>query len=233
MPNACRMNSLTPIQARYLAAAQVFHFAFREHFAVWFTGQPGRHWRTEQVLPALVKKGLLVGLPYGKRYLYAVPERVRLTPLGRQAGLVPYHGLACTDILTRCVRANPRGQVLSENDCQAYRWGAVPEWGIRYPQSTALLMEFCTTDNVERGKVALKTAKYRRCLADIEMSLQAQAIVVFVLDVPARSVAEISHRIAGPDPFFYVDYDSFKAAANVLTAPIYRWGDGRAYALQP
>jgi hypothetical protein len=226
------MKRLTSIQETYLAAAQVFHFAFREHFVLWFAGRTGRHWRTEHVLPALVKKGELIALPYGKRTLYAVPDRVRMAPSGNQVAILPYHGLACTDILTRYVLADPTGEVLSENICRANRWGAVPEWGIRYPQGTALLLEFCTADNVERGKVASKVTKYRQCLPAIEASLQAKAVVVFVLDVAAHAVAQICRRLESRDPFFFVDYQTFQITTNILTTPIYLWGNGQAYPLK-
>lgn len=225
------MKALTPIQANYLAAARVFHFAFRDHFVLWFTGRTGRHWRTERVLPALVKKGLLVALPYGKRLVYGVPDRLRLAASGRQVAILPYHGLTCTDLLTRCLRADWSGEVLSENACRAGRWGAVPEWAIRYPRGTALLMEFCTADNVERGKVAQKAARYRQCLAAIEAALRARAVVVFVLDVPAEAAARLSRRLGVRQPFYCVDVQTFNATANVLTAPIYWWGDGRQYPL--
>ena len=232
MGKSCLMKRLTSIQEIYLVAARVFHFAFRDHFVLCFAGRTGRHWRTEHVLPALVKKGMLIALPYGKRTLYAVPDRVRMAPSGNQVAILPYHGLACTDILTRYVLADPTGEVLSENVCRANRWGAVPEWGIRYPQGTALLLEFCTADNVERGKVAAKVAKYRLYLPAIEASLRAKAVVVFVLDVAAHAVAQISRRLGPRDPFLCVDYQTFQAAANVLTTPMYLWADGQAYPLK-
>ena len=46
----------------YLKAAQLFHWAKREHYQMWFTGSLERNRRTEVMLPRLVKKGKLVGI---------------------------------------------------------------------------------------------------------------------------------------------------------------------------
>jgi len=184
--------------------AGVFHCAFAEHYVWWMTGKQGRHRRTERVLPILVNKGFLKTIKVGKKNLYTTPDRMRLAQSGRELAINPYHGLACTDILQSCIMADPTGTVLSENSCRANRWGCVPEWAIRYDNATALLLEFCTQDNVDQAKVPYKVARYKDALVEIDDSLQAKVTVLFVLDISKDKLPQLD------DPFKVIDYRTFK-----------------------
>jgi len=53
----------------YLDVAQVFHWAKKEHFSLWFTGSTKRHRRTESVLNKLVRGNKLRAVRYGKRLI--------------------------------------------------------------------------------------------------------------------------------------------------------------------
>lgn len=195
----------TPAQKPFVAAAEIFHCAYTEHYAMWMTGKMDRHGRTEKALPALVKKGYLVALPYGRKNLYTTPDRARLTTLGNTLAIHPYHGLACTDIILRLVFNDPRRTLLSERVCGAYRWGIKPECGFLL-NSVATLLEFGTADNVEQGKVKQKINRYREAGDQIRFDLNAELEVLFVLDIPADKV----ERHVQDGPFRFMAYDTFK-----------------------
>lgn len=236
------MKTLSSVQQTYLDVASKFHFATRDHFALWFTGLAGRHKQTERVLPALVKKGALRTVRYGKRLIYAIPERFRFREVAsREAGepvaIFPHHGLCCTDILIRFVLADRQCEVISEKFFRHSRWGCVPEWGIRYPTGSALLLEFSTESNVYApGNLASKIARYRDKLGSVALGLAAEPVVLFVLDIPRSEVGFWMQRLSVTDAsFFFVDYQTFMntPAAKQLKAPIYLWGaDAQRYPLR-
>lgn len=196
----------TTAQKGYLSAAEVFHCATRDHFVIWMTGKTGRHSRTERALPALVKKGYLVSLPYGKKNLYATPDRVRLSSLGNKLAVNPYHGLCVTDIILRWICRFPISTLLSERVCRAYRWGIYPECAFLFVADRSFLLEFCTRDNVEQGKVKLKANKYREVLDEIQFSLNSVIEVFFILDIRPNEIEK--HVQDGP--FRFMAYDTFK-----------------------
>ncbi|MCI0529403.1 MAG: hypothetical protein L0Y56_18340, partial [Nitrospira sp.] len=136
---------------------------------------------------------------FGKRLVYTVPRRTkgkRPVLLKEKVGYEPkvseaaisgrnkiVHGLACTECLVRFWRSRMDGEIIAER--YFYRLGAVPEWGIRYPNGKLLLFEFCTESNfLHSNMVKGKINAYKRYLEKIEEKFQAKAIVLFVLDVP-------------------------------------------------
>lgn len=241
----------------YIDVAQVFHWAKREHFSLWFTGSTKRHRRTESVLNRLVRGKKLRAVRFGKRLVYSVPRKSKLGD--EFSGLTKViHGLACTECLVRFYRSRMDGEVIAERFF--YGLGSVPEWGIRYPNGKMLLFEFCTKSNflftnLMKGKISA----YQRNLEKIEEKFGAKAIVLFVIDIPrftlerfvmgnggaarerdAGSVADGDQSapydggISPVAPLFFTDYESFLNVplGNQLSAPIYFWiADGKAYPL--
>ena len=146
---------------RYMEAAQEFHWATKEHFSLWFTGRLDRHRRTESVLYKLVQRDRLRCVRFGKRLVYTVPRRTKGTVPTLAKEKTRYeagasekamtgrnkivHGLACTEALVRLYRSRADGEIIAER--YFYGLGAVPEWGIRYPNKKMLLFEFCTESN--------------------------------------------------------------------------------------
>jgi len=240
----------------YLEAAQVFHWATKEHFVLWFMGRViTRHRRTESVLNRLVKRNKLRSVRYGKKLIYCVPRRVKGKTLDEFSGLTKVvHGLACTECLVRFYRSRMDGEVVAERFF--YGCGSVPEWGIRYPNGKMILFEFSTRSNflftnLMNGKISA----YERSIEKIEEKFQAKAIVIFVIDIPRptverfvsqRTYAGSGEREAGsvasapPDggyspytPFFFTDYKTFLEVPieRQLLEPIYFWVDGKPYPL--
>jgi hypothetical protein len=114
--------------------------------------------------------------------------------------------------------------------------GAVPEWGIVYPNGTMLLCEFCTKDNfLFSGNVAGKLGAYTRNLGRIENRFGAKALVVFVVDVKQEILSRFLRSQSGNSgPYFFCDYETFLKLpiGTALTEPIYLWSyDGKLYPL--
>ena len=254
---------------RYIEAVQVFHWFTKEHIILWFLGALKRHRRTESVLLRLVRKGKLRCVRFGKRLVYTVPRRTKGKQpilLKEKSGYEPkvsetaiagrnkiVHGLACTECMVRFYRARTDGEIIAER--YFYGLGAVPEWGIRYPNGKLLLFEFCTESNfLYSNMMKGKINAYIRHLEKIEEKFQAKAIVLFVIDVPRitvegfvgavkreiGSVADVdaSALYGGDsfplDPFFFTDYQTFLSVpiGQQLAAPIYFWIDGKEYPLK-
>src|SRR5688572_14578445 len=166
----------------YLEALQVFHWATLVHFVLWFTGQTKtRHRRTETVLKRLSKRKLVRTARYGKKLVYALPRKTR-GEWDDFAGLSKIaHGLACTEILVRFFRSRMSCEVIPERFF--YGLGSVPEWGIRYPNGSLLMLEFTSkSDFLHSGKVMGKLSAYFRNLPKIEEKFQATGVVLFVID---------------------------------------------------
>lgn len=233
----------------YVETSQVFHWATKRHFQLWFTGQESkRHRRTESVLKRLTKRGKLRSILYGKSLIYIAPKHVKGKTIDELYGLSKVaHGLACTEGLVRFYRSRPDGIVVAERFF--YGCGSVPEWGIMYPEGTMLLFEFCTKSNFFfSGKIKGKLQAYKKNLEKIERKFNVRALVVFVLDVP-RGVVErfvlgergagtlrsaLSNGDAFPEPFYFTDYETFRSIpiGSQLVLPIYFWyGDGSLYPL--
>jgi len=252
---------------RYIEAAQVFHWFTKEQIILWFLGFVKRHRRTESVLLKLVRKGKLRCVKFGKRLVYTVPRRTKgklPVLLKEKPGYEPrmteaaiagrnkiVHGLGCTECLVRFYRSKMDGEIIAERFF--YGLGAVPEWGIRYPNGKLLLLEYCTENNfLHSNMMKGKINAYIRYLEKIEEKFQANAIVVFVMDVPrvkvknfvgtlkrdVGSVADASALHEGDrfpfNPFFFTDYRTFLDVpfGQQLAAPIYFWMDGKEYPLK-
>jgi hypothetical protein len=222
------------------------------------------------MLPRLVQKDKLRCVRFGKRLVYTVPRRTKgkkptlaKEKIVYQAGATEkavlgrnkiIHGLACTEGLVRFWRSDMDGEIIAER--YFYGCGAVPEWGLRYPNGKLLLYEFCTESNyLFSNNMKGKLNAYRNHLKDIEKKFESEAIVLFVLDISrdrverfvgslkrdAGSVAdgEASAPYDGgssPDtPLFFTDYETFLKVpiGYQMTAPIYLWSyDGKAYPLR-
>lgn len=231
----------------YIDAAQVFHWAKREHFNLWFTGETKRHRRTECVLNRLVKRKKLRAVQYGKRLIYAAPRKVKAKLMDEFTGLTKVaHGLACTECLVRFYRSKMEGEVIAERFF--YGCGAVPDWGIRYPNGKMLLFEFSTKSNfMFTNMLNGKLSAYGRSLEKIEEKFQSEAVLVFVVDVPrpalerfiAGKIMPALERAAGsvagaPAKVMFTDYTTFLdiPIGEILDSPIYLWAkDGMPYPL--
>lgn len=221
---------LTISQKRYLAAAQVFHCAYQEHFTLWFTGEWKRSKRTEVILPRLVKKGLLVCVKHGKKKVYVCPRKARRPGFLAEV----YHGLNCTEGLIRCWWSDMKAEIIEERFF--YGCGSIPEWGLRYQSGKMLLFEYCTEDNFSMATVMKgKLYAYRQNLERINGKFNRDGIIVFVCDVPRQRVLNFIERLKPMGlPVFFTDSTTFKAVTMgyQLTAPIYLWGeDGNSYPL--
>jgi hypothetical protein len=254
---------------RYMEAAQVFHWATKEHFILWFTGRLNRHRRTESVLHKLVQKGKLRSVRFGKRLVYTVPRRTKgkIPTLVKEKSAYEagksekavigankiVHGLACTESLIRFYLSRKDGEIIAERFF--YGLGAVPEWGIRYPNGKMLLFEFCTESNfLFSNNMKGKLNAYKRHLEDIERKFNSEAVVLFVLDISKEKVKRYVgslRRDAGSvadgyqsapyegdtfplNPLFFVDYETFLKVpfGKQLFDPIYFWPfDGKVYPL--
>lgn len=224
------MTSDTISQKKYLSAAQLFHWATKEHFTLWFTGATLRHRRTEAILPRLVKKGYLFSAKYGKKLVYTVPRRVR----DEEHLLKVEHGLGCTEGLVRFFWSRMDCEIIQER--YFIGCGSVPEWGIRYPNGNMILFEFSTeSDFTYSNKIKNKLSAYRKNIDAINRRFNSQSVLVFVLDVEREKVKRFVDKMKPVNlPVFFIDYETFKAVriTKQLTAEIYFWGeDGATYPL--
>jgi len=212
----------------YLRAAQLFHWATRDHYVEWFTGEVKRHRRTEVMLPRLVKQGKLRVKKYGKKYVYSAPRRVK----GMKKPLI-YHGLGCTEGLIRMAWSNRDCTIIPERMFKGM--GNVPEWGIRYNHGKLLLYEFSTRSNFELGVVMNKVKRYQATLPSIEGRFKGEALVLFVVDVERDRLQTYIEKKHPDGPYFFVDYETFTSVplGKQLDAKIYLWGeDGQPYSLK-
>jgi hypothetical protein len=205
----------------YLTASQVFHWATKEHYVLWFTGKLDRHQRTEVMLNRLVTKGKLRMVQFGKRLAYSVPRISR----GQNFNIV--HGLACTEGLVRFWRSDMASQIIPEKSFRGSQ--IIPEWGLRSTSGNLLLYEFCTLDNFTRyNTVKWKIARYKNSLDT--------AVVLFVVDAPREKLQEYLKKAREDwDYFYFTDYLTFQAVpyGQQYQAPIYIWGgDGKTYPLR-
>jgi hypothetical protein len=220
----------------YKDALEVFHWATKRHFQLWFTGQnQTRHRRTESVLVRLTKNKVAVSHLYQGKLIYSK----------KRALAEVVHGLACTECLVRFYRSNMDGTAVPEKYFRGL--GSVPEWGIIYPKGTMLLFEFCTKSNFYyTGNMRGKLSAYEKNLGEIERKFNAKATVVFVIDVERPAIEHYVGSLGGVPPryegdvspltpFFFVDYESFLEVpiGKQFQAPIYIWGtDGKVYPLR-
>lgn len=225
------MTRHTITQKRYLEAAQLFHWATKDHYTLWFTGAlQKRDRRTEAILPRLVKNKKLIAVKDGKPLVYTVPRRVR----NPEHFLKVEHGLGVTEGLIRFWWANMTGEIIEERFF--YGCGCVPEFGIRYPNKKILLFEFSTKSDCERStKIMNKLAAYKKYLYQIEDKFNSEPLIVFVLDIPKEKISKLVDKVKPVDiPVFFTDYETFKNVPirRQLSTPIYIWGeDGKTYPL--
>ena len=194
---------------------------------MWLTGEVKRHHRTEKMLLRLVRKGKLVAKNDGRKVIYTVPRRKNNRDVR--------HGLACTEALVRFYRSK-EGIVIPEHKFTRQQNGVVPEWGIKYPGGMMVLFEFCTYDNFKRGAVKSKVKRYLKNLYNIESKFQAEAFVVFVIDIDNWAVQDfVLKNMPIGEQFFFTGYDNFLKSpiGEQLDTSIYIWGeDGNKYPLR-
>ena len=205
----------------YLKAAQLFDWATKEHYILYFTGEKERHRRTEVILPRLVEKGKLLTQRFGKKLVYIVPRK------GRKPHPNIEHGLGCSEGLVRIWRSRMEGMIIPERKFRGF--GIIPEWGIGYDNGKMLLFEFCTASNFYKsGNVQGKITRYNNYLPLIEGKFGRDGVVLFVIDASRRDVDEfVNTRMPLGSQFFFTDYKTFllEKIGEQLTAPIYIWGD--------
>jgi hypothetical protein len=212
----------------YLIAAQLFKWASKDHYIMWFEGHTGRHRRTETVLPRLVKQGKLRAIEYKKMLVYAAP-RIRLN---ENVDLKIEHGLGCTEGLIRIWWSRMDGVIIPER--YFYGCGCIPEWGIHYPNGKILLFEFSTRNDFEHSpRFRSKISVYQTQLEKIEVKFGGEGIVLFVVDIERERLIRFIKKL--DVPYFFTDFQTFKKVPiyQQLLAPIYIWGgDGKEYPLK-
>lgn len=221
---------LTISQKRYLAASQVFHWASRDHFTMWFTGSTKRSKRTEVITARLVKKGLLVAVKHGKKLVYACPRKVR------HPGFISEieHGLMCTEGLIRFYWSNMNVEIIEERFF--YGCGSIPEWGLRYPSGKMLLFEYCTADNFSRmGVMRNKLTAYRYNLENINNKFNSLSRILFVCDTTPDKLRSFVDKVKPTGlPVLFTDLNTFTQVpiGHQLDSSIYLWEqDGKLYPL--
>jgi hypothetical protein len=242
-PKSVEMTTYFYTKDEYLEAAQVFHWATKENYVMWFTGSTERHHRTEAILPRLAKNHAnkemrnrsLYSTPYGKRLIYICPRKKRKSSKLYKVD----HGLACTDCMVRFARSigepvqDMAKKVVEE---RLYRGcGCIPDFGVWY-QKKMLLVEYSTEDNFEQHNVIKeKLAAYRSHLYMINEKFNTTCILVFVIDITRRKLEQfVKEEMPIGLPAFFTDYTTFKTVpiGKQLSAPIYIWGeDGKTYPL--
>ena len=134
------------------------------------------------------------------------------------------------------------GEIIAER--YFYGCGAVPEWGIRYRNGKMLLFEFCTKSNFDfSNNMKGKLSAYQKHRKEIEAKFGAEAIVLFVIDIPRekvrRFVGSVGREVGSDggvppfpegdtfpfDPFLFTDYETFLKVpiGKQLITPIYLW----------
>jgi hypothetical protein len=217
----------------YLEAAQVFHWATKTHYTIWFTGKAQRHKRTEALLPYLVNRGKLRVCKHRKEYAYSALRKSRRHD---ERNCYPFidHGLACTEGLVRMWRSNMEAEIIPEKEFRGC--GIIPEWGLRYESRRLLLFEHSTKNNYEHAGIVLgKITTYKKCLEVIEKKFAAeQTLILFVLDIERERVKKFVQVNKPGYWFFFSDYQTLKEVpiGEQLFWPIYFWGeDGEEYPL--
>jgi len=132
-----------------------------------------------------------------------------------------YHGYCTTECLIRFLTAQ-EGVPIEEKEFRGY--GRVPEFGVRYENGTLLLCEFSTKhDTRYSGKIRGKLGGYSQYLDKIEQDFDADAGVVFILDVSRGELEDRLKRWDASGPLWFVDYETFLKVpmGEALIAPIY------------
>jgi hypothetical protein len=231
------MNALTIYQQKYLDVAGVLPWATKLHYTLWFTGSEKRHKTTERVLPALVKKGLMVTAKHGKRKIYATAEKLKIhIPKGAKEPVVrlqdPFHGLGISEIAVRMILSKPYGVAIGEKEFKKMNLGVVPDCGIL--NSTATLVEFQTIHSADQpGNLKRKIERYESAMPKIEQFFGKKVIVLFVYDIPDYRLRMMIEDIC-LENYYFTDYSSFVSVPyrKQLSTDIYIWGyDKQTYSL--
>lgn len=207
-------------QRDFLKVAQVFNWATKKHFVVWFTGENReRHFRIETLLKRLSDNGRLRVANYGKKLVYITPRRKNLD------NYQILHGLGVTEGLVRLVVSDRSATIIPERKFKAK---ARPEFGLVYKDSM-LMYEFCTRDNAKRLDVL------RRKVNAYNSYLKEKQMVLFVMQLTRDEVKSVINRLKPAGPFMFTDLTTFMEVpyGEQLTAKIYLWEDGNEYQLRP
>ena len=209
---------------------EVAHWASNRQIQLGIRGFATRRYTTlEKLLKRKSKKGEIRVARFGKINVYALPRKTRNSDLDDTSKI--YHGLCCTECLIRFI-ACKEGDPLPEGFFRGY--GRVPEFGIRYENDKLLLCEFSTKhDTFYSGKIRGKLFGYDESIMDIERDFNAKCIVVFILDVPRKTVRKIVDKYSPSVPYFFCDFETFKSVriGEALVSRIYFWKDGKEYSL--
>lgn len=237
-PRKGNMTTTYRPQDKYLEVAQVFHWASKDHYNLWFNGNTNRCHRTEVLLPRLSKnrshptkkKRSLVSLSYGKQMVYACPRRWR----NEETLLKVPHGLGCTECIVRFYRSNLQTEIIAER--KFVGCGTVPDFGVKFPNGKMILVEYTTkTEFSMKARIKNKLYKYQINLGKIEWNFDTKAMIIFVIDQPRENIERFVKKMIPIDlPVYFVDLESFKKVSigEQLKAPIYIWGkDGESHPL--
>src|SRR6266487_2408313 len=167
----------------YLDAAEVLHYGTNKEFDLLLFGSEKRSGISEKCLPYLYRKGKLKRTNLGKQFVY-MPRRVRNT---NEMYPKLKHYVECARCLARIWRSMPEGEIIPEREF--FGLGCIPEWAIWYPGGTILPGEFCTESNYRYGGLLRgKIDAYQRHLPQMEAKFGAEAVVLFVIDMPRETV---------------------------------------------
>lgn len=208
-------------QDLFLKVSQVFDWATKEHYLLWFTGTRERSRRIEILLKRLTEKRKLIATDYGKKLIYIAPRYRRSINDRYQIE----HGLGVTEGLVRFTLADRTGAFIPERKFKGRQ--VRPEWGMHYHNSI-LLYEFCTRDNAKRLNVL------KRKLSGYQQFISELYTVLFVMQLPREQVKQVISHLKPEGPFLFTDYETFLSVpiGQQLVAPIYLWEDGNEYPLR-
>ena len=179
----------------FLRVAQVFDWATKAHYVMWFTDKNSlRHRRIEILLRRLTDKHKLRVTAYKNRLVYITPRR-----RGEMSEFNISHGLGVTDGLVRLILSDRSAEIIPE---RRYRSRVRPEFGLVYGQKS-ILYEFCTCDNARRNNIL----KYK--IRNYQDFISPDQIVLFVLQIPREEVKRKVRLLKPEGNFFFTDYQTF------------------------
>lgn len=208
----------TITQDVFLKVAQVFNWATKEHYEMWFSnGQRSR--RVEILLQRFTDRKKLIATTYGKRLVYIVPRYRKFDAFQIE------HGLGVTEGLVRLILADKSGVIIPERKFFGHQ--VRPEFGIYYGDSM-LLYEYCTRDNAKRLHVLKNKLRHY-----LEFTREKQ-LVLFVMQLGRPEVKDTLNKLRPEGPFLFTDYQTFTSVplGEQLRAKIYLWEDGNEYSLK-
>jgi hypothetical protein len=109
-------------QDQFLKVSQVFNWATKRHYVMWFTGEElDRHRRIEILLKRLSDKGKLRVAQFGKKLVYSAPRNRKSID-----DFQVLHGLGVTEGLVRFWLSDRSGVIVPE---RKFKTKVRPEWG--------------------------------------------------------------------------------------------------------